>query len=367
MSLSPKDDPRTWLVPGRTVPRPPLHARLLYYDLTKSQRALLRAMLEHAPEGALLEASLETYSETSGLSVRHIWNLIHGWERDGRRTPGLLECKVLERKRKARRGPFRKPAAYVFNEWALHLRPKLIAHLEAGVQQQLPTEGNEKGGSQVNHHGRVFRQPLPNISATVADNPGNSFRNLLPISETVADDSKATTTTAIDSTPGGFGRTSPGASNFHPRDLAKEFCERIAFAATRSNVDVIVAVLKVIQTKHGFETYAQCCEYLYGCVQGAKIPGYGSDTLDLKPRFFFEDGEYERFNPEAVAFLKEELTRRELSKARERMAADVAPGCITGKCQGCERPRFESSTWEDYCAESCRSAHGKKGAQRATA
>ena len=47
MSLSPKDDPRTWLVPGpREVPRPPLQARLLYYELTKSQRALLRAMLE---------------------------------------------------------------------------------------------------------------------------------------------------------------------------------------------------------------------------------------------------------------------------------------------------------------------------------
>jgi hypothetical protein len=28
-----------------------------------------------------------------------------------------------------------------------------------------------------------------------------------------------------------------------------------------------------------------------------------------------------------------------------------------GKCGGCGRPRLQSSTWSDYCADSCRDAH----------
>jgi hypothetical protein len=125
MSLSPKDDPRTWLLPGpRRIPRPPQQARLLYYDLTTSERALLRAMIEHAPEGALMEASPETYAERSGVSQRHIYNLIHGWDdKGGRHHPGFLERHILDCKRKAKRGPHPKSAAYIFNEWALRLLP----------------------------------------------------------------------------------------------------------------------------------------------------------------------------------------------------------------------------------------------------
>jgi hypothetical protein len=178
MSLSPKDDPRTWLLPGAR--RPPLHARLHYYDLTKSQLVLLRAMNEHAPEGALWEASAETYAETSGVSVRHQYNLIHGWNRNGRHTDGFLETGVLTEVRKAQRLPRPRPAAYKFNEFALRLRPKLLARLEAGVQQTL--------------EGVLNRKPLP----TVAGNRCHDDRQPLPPrSATVADDSKATTSTTI--------------------------------------------------------------------------------------------------------------------------------------------------------------------------
>ena len=177
MSLSPKDDPRTWLVPGpREVPRPPLQARLLYYELGKSERALLRAMHEHAPEGELWEASPQTYAETSGLSVKSIWNLIHGRKRkDGSRVPGFIERRILKEERKGRQAPHPKPAAYRFQEWALSLRPKLLARLEAGIQQPLGLE--------------VRRKTVP-PSVTISD----AHRKPLPIaSVTISDDSKATT------------------------------------------------------------------------------------------------------------------------------------------------------------------------------
>ena len=175
MSLSPQDDPRTWLVPGpRAVPRPPLHARLLYYDLTTAERALLRSMFEHAPEGATMEASPETYAETSGLSVRHIRNLIYGWNRkDGHRVRGLVERHILAETRKGRRAPNPKPAAYVFNEWALHLRPELASRLEVGIQLNLPgvrrpgesTEAESPSAMVADRHRKSFPQP----SAMVAD------------------------------------------------------------------------------------------------------------------------------------------------------------------------------------------------------
>jgi hypothetical protein len=194
VSLSPKDDPRTWLLPGhREVKRPKLQARLLYYDLTKSQRALLRAMHEHAPEGALWEASLETYADVSGLSPRHIYNLIHGWVRNGRRTAGFLELGVLKCVRKAKRWPHPKPAAYDFNEYALCLRPKLLKRLEAGTQQTLPG---------IRHPGEPIegdpdapdRQPLP---AIVGNRCHDDRQPLPPPSATVADDSKTSTSKTL--------------------------------------------------------------------------------------------------------------------------------------------------------------------------
>jgi hypothetical protein len=188
MSLSPKDDPRTWLIPG--VKRPPLQARLLYYELTKSERALLRAMVEHAPEGAPMEASPETYAETSGLSVRHIWNLIHGWNRNGRHTAGLLERRILTEQSEAKRWPHPKPAVYTFNEFALRLRPRVLARLEAGVQQTLP--GIRRPGEPVEDTSN--RQPLP---AIVGNRCHDDRQPLPPQSATVADDSKATTSKTI--------------------------------------------------------------------------------------------------------------------------------------------------------------------------
>jgi hypothetical protein len=170
MSLSRNDDPRTWLLPGpRAVPRPPLHARLLYYDLTTSQRALIRAYHEHAPEGALLEASPDTLAETSGISVRHQWNLIHGWTRNGRHNPGFLELRIFEEKRKGRRAPKPRPAAYLFHESACHLREELLKRLEDGVQLDLP--GVERPRKTITSATvtDVHRKPLPQSSATVAD------------------------------------------------------------------------------------------------------------------------------------------------------------------------------------------------------
>jgi len=194
MILSPKDDPRTWLLPG--AKRPPLQARLLYYDLTTSQYALLRSMLENAPEGGLWEASPETYAETSGVSVRHQYNLIHGWNRNGRHTPGFLESGVLTLVRKAQRLPRPKPAAYKFNEFKLRLRPELLSRLEAGVQQTLP--GIRRLGEPAEDPPN--RQPLPPKSATVADD-SNATTSKPLIQERRRDSTRATSCFSLDARP----------------------------------------------------------------------------------------------------------------------------------------------------------------------
>ena len=148
MSLSPKDDPRTWLVPGpRAVSRPPLNARLLYYDLTANERALLLAMCEVSKDGLGngCWASLETYAFHSDLSVKTVWNLIHGRKyKNGRRIIGLIDRRILIERAAAKTQSRRRrqwhtvPAIYDINEAALALKPEILASLEDGVQQTIP-------------------------------------------------------------------------------------------------------------------------------------------------------------------------------------------------------------------------------------
>jgi hypothetical protein len=137
-------------------------------------------------------------------------------------------------------------------------------------------------------------------------------------------------------------------------DLAEELCERIAFPATRPHVDLIAAVLKVIQKKHSFATLSESAEYLEACVEAARREG--NTHLQLRARFFFEDGEYELFNPETVARLERERAKRREAEAN----AAKPPTCIVGKCLGCGREKLDTSTWTDYCADSCRDAAQKR-------
>ena len=192
MSLSPKDDPRTWVLPGpRAVPRPPLHARLLYYDLTTAERALLSAMFEHAPEGGSIFASPNTYALNSGLSVRHIWNLIHGRERNGRRIPGFIERGILSEDAKGKGWPEPKAASYRFNEAALHLLPEVMSR---HAQGQLPLPGIPRPSVHGDPGESVKIVPTP--SATVADD----HRQQVPTpSAMVADDSKTLNSRTLDS------------------------------------------------------------------------------------------------------------------------------------------------------------------------
>lgn len=160
----------------------------------------------------------------------------------------------------------------------------------------------------------------------------------------------------------------------NPEDLAKELCERIAFPATRSNVvDLIVPVLKTIQTKHRFATLEKSAEYLEERLElcdimtGSKFRSpYGEHKR--APRFFFEDPEYEQASPEGEAYWVTEKAKRGdwinpqlaewlVKHGYLQRLPEPAPPCIVGKCLGCGRPRLASSTWGEYCADSCRDAH----------
>ncbi len=118
--------------------RPPLRGRLSRYVLTKSERALLISMCEQCSDGSCIWASIETLAVYSDLSERHIWNLIHGRDRDGRHIPGLLERGILSQLAPAKGWPDPRPATYRINEAALHEKPKVRSRLEARSQMTLP-------------------------------------------------------------------------------------------------------------------------------------------------------------------------------------------------------------------------------------
>jgi len=155
VSLSPKDDPRTWLVPGpREVDPPPLRARLPYYDLTTNECALLVAMCEYCSDGSNCWASLAKYALHSGLSEKTIGDLIHGRNyidrrppgfigpMNARHAPGLIERRVLielaPTAKPSRRHWHTQPATYLINEAALSLDKELLAIQDARKQLSLP-------------------------------------------------------------------------------------------------------------------------------------------------------------------------------------------------------------------------------------
>jgi hypothetical protein len=241
MSLSPRDDPRTWLVPGpREVPRPPLHVRLLYYKLTTDERALLRAMCEYSRDGlgSGCRASHETYALSSGLHVKTIHNLIHGryyidprpkafiGPMNAEYVPGLIKRRIL-----IERAPVKKPsrrlrrwhtdcAIYDFNEAALSLRKDVLEKLENGVQQTIPgiprpprpgepvdtPEHPAPGADSTRHH--VPDHPAPGADSTrhhVPDHPAPRA------DDTRAFDSKTLDTRAL------YTRAAGGNSKTPPR------------------------------------------------------------------------------------------------------------------------------------------------------
>jgi len=171
--------------------------------------------------------------------------------------------------------------------------------------------------------------------------------------DTVSADSKAFDSRAINSKTGGFKSSPPAFSDPNLREEeVKQLADRIAFPATRANIELLAAVLKVIKKNHAFGMYGECCEFLEECVKTAR--SRGDLKLEFKPRFFLGDGDYEGWCP-----LPKQQTSSQLSQA-----SLAPPECIVGKCKGCGRPKFEGSSWKDsdYCADSCRDAHERGAA-----
>ncbi len=142
-------------------------------------------------------------------------------------------------------------------------------------------------------------------------------------------------------------REKPTASRELSEEMVKELADRIALPATRPHIEVLASALKVIKAKHGFTTYSECSQFLESCVKNAR--SHQDLKLEFKPRFFFEDGDYEPYRPIPPELLAVS-------------PATAPPECIVGRCWGCGRPRLTSSSWSEYCADSCRDAH-----ERATA
>jgi len=242
MSLSPKDDPRTWLVPGpRAVPRPPLDARLMYYHITTNECALLRSMCEQCSDGSRCWASLETYALTSGLSVRTIFDLIHGRKyKNGRYTPGLIDRHILIELATAKKPSRRRrqwhtvPAIYSINEAALVLKPEILARLENGVQQTIPgIPRPPRPGEPV----EAAEHPAPRAGSTrhrVHDHPalgaGSTRHRVHDHPALGADDSKAIYSRTLDSKEGDSPKTAPRQRDFHQRDFDERDLRRIAEA-----------------------------------------------------------------------------------------------------------------------------------------
>jgi hypothetical protein len=108
---------------------PPLRARLHWYQLTVAEFALLTAMCEHCSDGSTVWASISRLSAYSKLSVRQIFNLIHGYTKpNGAHVDGLLQRGILSQLAKVNNRKHR-PATYRINESAMVADPTVIGYL----------------------------------------------------------------------------------------------------------------------------------------------------------------------------------------------------------------------------------------------
>jgi hypothetical protein len=110
----------------------PIRYRLDDFELSHSERALLRAMFKFTRGGIMFYASFKKVGRLAGLSPKTVKRLINGYvdKRNGRRRRGFLERGILTR----RDDKSKKTGTYQINEDALIPLPRI---LEA-VQQELP-------------------------------------------------------------------------------------------------------------------------------------------------------------------------------------------------------------------------------------
>jgi hypothetical protein len=119
---------------AKSRPPTPIRYRLDDFELSHSERALLRAMYKLTRGGIMFFAALKKVARLAGCSKRTASRLINGYTdtRTGSRYRGLLERGILTLMAEA--GSGKKAATYRINEDALIPLPRMLEP----VQQELP-------------------------------------------------------------------------------------------------------------------------------------------------------------------------------------------------------------------------------------
>jgi hypothetical protein len=133
-------------------------------------------------------------------------------------------------------------------------------------------------------------------------------------------------------------------------DLAKEFCQDGGIPQTSANLAAVAAAITAESTFVGLPL-PKAAQELAAHVTRDRDGGVSIN------RFYFEDAKWrnssaggskaiERSNRVKASLV--DTLRRHIERATED---------VVGKCPGCGRPRLASSSWTEYCADSCRDAH----------
>jgi hypothetical protein len=127
-------------------------------------------------------------------------------------------------------------------------------------------------------------------------------------------------------------------------DLAKEFCQDGGIPQTPAMLAAVAAAITADATFVSLPLLKAAQEL------AAHVTRDRDAGIPIN-RFYFEDAKWR--NSPAGGFrtrLEEELE----------ISAEIRRRDVVGNCRGCGRPRHASSSWTDYCADSCRDAHKKR-------
>jgi hypothetical protein len=318
---------------------PPL-VRTFRYDLEPMEKLLLMAMWEHAPEGicGASRARLSAYTSISEAKIKYLINGHPGSEEFGHKPKkGLLDRRILTLETKPNAKGRKQPPRYRIHEGAMSVSPAMRPYVESNSQGEFfpkklkVSQPFNEGATLERGHGVTGSQW--NLKGPQCD------PNSLTLDSLKANPSSSS-----------FSLKGPQCDPFQNVDRSA-ISQLLGRFCPNHDQRVLDRIIQGVLRERADARTEEILHFL--AVKGA----YASRGKIENPAGFLITAVPECFAGEVFEMW------------RANLRADVAPTAavevnyqagIIGRCLGCGAPRFASSSWSDYCADSCRAQHQGK-------
>jgi hypothetical protein len=146
-------------------------------------------------------------------------------------------------------------------------------------------------------------------------------------------------------------------------ELATKIAKTLGLPPTWPNLRTIEIAL-ICETAFSSISLREAAELIVACAKNFRVVPKDYRMIRYLPinRFWFEDSIWRYTFDYATwkADRPDEVARRAAENRRE----EGIRAAIVGRCTGCQRPRFQSDKWIDFCCDGCREDYEGRVARR---